>query len=54
MTIEDLDGKISDLLTARLALEDGEMMMPLKKIEIEDLHDDIRDLVNEAIREATR
>jgi hypothetical protein len=47
-----LDHKISELLYEGLRLEGGEMVMPLKRIEIDSLAADIRDLVLESVREA--
>jgi hypothetical protein len=54
VTGEELDRKICELLEVDLNLEDGEMVMPLKRHEIDELHRDIRYLVNDAIREAVR
>jgi hypothetical protein len=49
-----LEEKIREILDYRLDLEDGEMMMPLKRTQIDALLSDIRGLVNDAVSEATQ
>lgn len=51
---DELDRKIRELLNERLGIEDGYMMVALKPIEVDALAADIRDLVLESVREASR
>jgi hypothetical protein len=46
--------RIEQMLCQELNLEDGEMMLPLKRVEIESLHRAIRLLIEDAACEGVR